>query len=214
MSQRPFVSACLPGQVRAAGETKTPGPACCGCSPLQLPGSGATLKLYAPAAPDDRASRPDHQPAHAMPHDLARSRKETADGKERSCRLWHNCSVQVAAGASRSACRRAAGALRSSVSGRRSARLRRRALAPAGGCTVAATLVFSRCRRRPGSGWGKTELQPESAQGREEPQCGRAGSGGDERDGGGGREHQECLGRLGDHHDRQAGRQQQEDCRP
>jgi hypothetical protein len=33
--------------------------------------------------------------------------------------------------------------------------------------------------RRPGSGWGKTEPQPEPAQ----PQCGRAGSGDDKRDG-------------------------------
>lgn len=61
---------------------------------------------------------------------------------------------------------------------------------------------------------GRNGLQFESAQGREEPQCGYAGSGGDERGGRGGREHQERLGRLGDHHDRQAGRQQQEDCCP
>jgi hypothetical protein len=37
--------------------------------------------------------------------------------------------------------------------------------------------------RRPGSGGGETEPQPEAAQPREEPQCRSAGSGGDEPDG-------------------------------
>jgi hypothetical protein len=68
-------------------------------------------------------------------------------------------------------------------------------------CPVAGTLVFRDC-------WWP-------AQHREEPQCGRAGPGGGERDGSGGPEHQEYLGRLGDHHHRQADRQQQqEDSRP
>jgi hypothetical protein len=55
-----------------------------------------------------------------------------------------------------------------------------------------------------GSGWGETEPQPERAQYREEPQGGRAGPSDDERGGGGSGERQEHLGRLGDHHHRQA----------
>jgi|GEM_PF-5730489 hypothetical protein len=44
---------------------------------------------------------------------------------------------------------------------------------------------------RAGSGWGKTEPEAEPAQHREEPQCGHAGPGDDERGGHGGREQQE-----------------------
>jgi transposase len=66
----------------------------------------------------------------------------------------------------------------------------------------------------PGSGWGKTEPQPEPAQDRKEPQRGCAGPGDDERGRSGAGAHQEYAGRLRYHQHRQTDGEQQEDGRP